>query len=91
MTDEEQQSVEAETEAVSAAEAEEVSSAEAEEGIVPGPRPLGPLEEELDVYPIRPPEHDPRWALWVMWTWVGIAIFFIVFILVLIVLGFYYD
>ncbi len=69
------------------------AGAESETGtpVVPGPRPLGPLEEELDVYPIRPPEHEPRWALWVMWTWAGIAIFFIVFILVLIVLGFYYD
>ncbi len=83
MTDEEQQSAGAEPEAV--------SSAEAQQSVVPGARPLGPLEEELDVYPVRPPEHDPRWALWVMWTWVGIAIFFIVFILVLIVLGFYYD
>ena len=58
MTDEEQQSAEAE------------AGAEAEEVVDPGPRPVGPLDEELDVYPLRPPEHDPRWAVWVMWIWV---------------------
>lgn len=49
------------------------------------------LEKELSVYPLRDPSEDPRWALRTIWTWVGIAVFLLVFIVVLIVLGIWYD
>ena len=83
MTDEEQQSADAAP--------EEAPPSEAGQAVEPGPRPVGPVDEELDVYPIRPPEQDPRWAVWIMWIWIGLAVFALVFILVLIVLGFFYG
>ena len=49
------------------------------------------LEDELDVYPLREPAEDPRWALWIVWPWIGIALGSIAFILVLLILGWYYD
>ena len=50
-----------------------------------------PLEEGLDVYPLRDPAEDPRWTLRVVWTWVSIAIFLLLFIITMIILGLWYD
>jgi len=50
-----------------------------------------PREAELDVYPLREQSEDPRWALGIVWTWVSIAIFLMVFIITLFVLGLWYD
>lgn len=49
------------------------------------------FEQELEVYPLRDPSEDPRWALRVMWIWIGIAVFLLLFFLVLLVLGIFYD
>ena len=46
---------------------------------------------ELDVYPLRERSEDPRWAVWTVWIWVGIASFCLLFILWLVVMGFFYD
>lgn len=50
-----------------------------------------PLEEGLDVYPLRDPSEDPRWALRTIWTWVSISIFLLLFIVTMIILGLWYD
>jgi hypothetical protein len=55
------------------------------------PAPEEPPEDDEDVWPERNPSEDPRWALWIVWIWVGIALSSIVFILTLLVLGWYYD
>lgn len=49
------------------------------------------LEEGLDVYPIRDPSEDPRWALRTIWVWVSIAIFLLLFIVTLLILGLWFD
>jgi hypothetical protein len=48
-------------------------------------------EKEVIQYPLRNPAQDPRWALGVVWTWIGIAVFLLLFFVVLILLGFWYD
>jgi len=48
-------------------------------------------EAALDVYPLRDPSEDPRWALWVAGIWLVIAIGLFLFFLVLLVLGIWYD
>jgi hypothetical protein len=47
--------------------------------------------EDLDLYPLKKPDEDPRWAVRTVWIWVGIALFFLAFILILLVLGLFYD
>ena len=39
----------------------------------------------------RNAEEDPRWAIRTVWAWTGFALFNLVFILALIVLGYFYD
>jgi len=46
---------------------------------------------DLEKYPIRNASEDPRWALWVVWIWVSIALFLLIFISTLIILGFWFD
>lgn len=53
--------------------------------------PVAALERELDVYPLRDASEDPRWALWVMCIWIGIALFLLLFFVVLFILGIFYD
>jgi len=48
-------------------------------------------EPDLDVYPLRDPSEDPRWALRVAWTWIIIAMGLFLFFMVLAVLGIWYD
>ena len=50
-----------------------------------------PLEKDLDVYPLRNPSEDPRWAVRTIWTWVCMAVFLLLFLIVLIILGLWYD
>jgi hypothetical protein len=49
------------------------------------------LEENPEAYPLRDPSEDPRWALRIIWTWVSIAIFLLLFFVVLLILGLWYD
>jgi hypothetical protein len=49
------------------------------------------LEENPEAYPLRDPSEDPRWALRIIWTWVSIAIFLLLFFVVLLILGIWYD
>lgn len=51
----------------------------------------GPLEETLAVYPLRGPSEDPGWAVKTVWTWICIAVFLLLFFVVLLVLGLWYD
>ena len=48
-------------------------------------------EEEVDVYPLREPSEDPRWAVRTVRVWVIIALFLLLFIIVLLILGLWYD
>ena len=48
-------------------------------------------EEEIEVYPLRGPYEDPRWAVRTVWVWVSIAVFLLLFIIVLLILGLWYD
>lgn len=50
-----------------------------------------PAEASLDVYPLREPSHDPRWAVYTVWTWVGVAVFLLVFLITLFILGLWFD
>jgi len=49
------------------------------------------VEPTPDVYPLRDPSEDPRWALWVMGIWMTIAIGLFLFLVTLLILGFWYD
>lgn len=48
-------------------------------------------ETDLEVYPLRPPSADPRWAVRTVGCWVIFAVASLIFILVLVVLGAIYD
>lgn len=49
------------------------------------------VEETPDVYPLRPASDDPRWALWVVYTWVIIAVSVFIFLITMLILGIWYD
>lgn len=53
--------------------------------------PPDAIEDDLDGYPLRDPAEDPRWALRTVQIWVGIAIFLLLFIITLVILGFWFD
>ena len=67
---------------------EQTENLTAEDG---GVRTDNPLEDELDVYPLRGASEDPRWAVRTVWTWVGIAIFLLLFLVTLLILGLWFD
>jgi len=46
---------------------------------------------DLDSYPLREKEKDPKWAVRTVWIWIGFALVCIVGILILLVLGAIYD
>lgn len=48
-------------------------------------------EQDLDVYPLRDASEDPRWAVRIVWIWVGMALFLLLFLVTLIILGLWYD
>ncbi len=54
-------------------------------------QPPDPIEDALDGYPMRDPSEDPRWALRTVQIWVGMAIFLLLFIITLLILGFWFD
>jgi hypothetical protein len=55
-------------------------------------RPETPEEEGYgDGYPLRPPEEDPRWAVNTVRIWLGFALFSLAIILILLLLGVFYD
>jgi hypothetical protein len=47
--------------------------------------------EDIDDYPLRESNEDPRWAVRTVWIWVGFALFFLAFIIILLILGLFYD
>jgi len=49
--------------------------------------PARDWDKDLDSYPLREKSKDPRWAIRIVWTWVGVVLVFIAFILWLIVAG----
>lgn len=49
------------------------------------------VEHELDVYPLREAAEDPNWAIRTVWVWVGIAVFLLLFFVVMTILGIFYD
>lgn len=58
----------------------------------PAESPAAPAwEADLDVYPLRPGNEDPGWARKCVWTWVGFALFSILFIVVWLIAGMYYH
>ena len=63
------------------------SDATPETAAPPGPE----WENELDVYPLKDPQDDPRWAVRTVWIWTGIAIASLIFIVILLILGAIYD
>ena len=46
---------------------------------------------DLDVYPLRDASEDPRWAVRTVWVWVGMALFLLLFLITLFILGLWYD
>lgn len=54
-------------------------------------QPAHPWEAELEEYPLRQPEDDPKWAVRIVQTWLGVALFSAAFVLTLLILGFFYD
>jgi hypothetical protein len=53
-------------------------------------QPVAP-QEGINLYPLRDPSEDPRWAVRVVWTWVIIGLFLLAFIVTLFILGFWFD
>lgn len=49
------------------------------------------VEETPDLYPLRPASEDPRWALWVVYIWVVMALLLLAFLVTMLVLGIWYD
>jgi hypothetical protein len=49
------------------------------------------IDDHLDGYPLRDPSEDPHWAVRTVWTWVGMALFLLLFIITLLILGFWFD
>lgn len=68
------------------AEPNETTQAEPECGTTEGTAEEQPVE-----LPLRAPSEDPTWAVRTVWTWVGMAIFLLIFILLLIILGWWFD
>jgi hypothetical protein len=47
--------------------------------------------QEDDIYPLRKPSEDPRWAVRTVWIWITIALSSLAFILIMLILGIFYD
>jgi len=48
-------------------------------------------QKDLDVYPLRDASEDPRWAVRTVWVWVSMALFLLLFLITLFILGLWYD
>ena len=55
------------------------------------PEKKASAEADLEIYPLREPSDDPRWAIRVVKIWIGFVIAALIFILTLLVLGAIYD
>ncbi|HDY64602.1 MAG TPA: hypothetical protein ENH84_00010 [Phycisphaerae bacterium] len=64
---------------------------ETENQIKTAEQPAHRWETEMDTYPLRTAKEDPRWAIATVGIWVCFAMFCIIFIVLLLVLGWYYD
>lgn len=53
--------------------------------------PAPQWEAQLDAYPTRAADEDPRWALWLFWIWGSITVACIAGIVLLLILGWFYD
>lgn len=53
--------------------------------------PAHPWEAELEEYPLRQSEEDPKWAVRIVQTWLSVALFSVAFVLALLILGFFFD
>jgi hypothetical protein len=49
------------------------------------------LEQGPEPYPLRNASEDPRWAVRIVWIWVGTAVFLLLFLITLLILGYWYD
>jgi len=71
---------------------QEKAAADAEKETPPkGKNVVHPWEAELNNYPLRPPEEDPGWAVKTVKIWLWTAIALGIFIVALLVLGYFYD
>lgn len=52
---------------------------------------IEPIAEEIEAYPLRKGSEDPRWALRIIQVWVCMALFLLLFFVVLMILGIWYD
>ena len=50
-----------------------------------------PEEKEEDLYPLKKPSEDPKWAVRTVWIWVSFAVASLLFILILLFLSIFYD
>lgn len=46
---------------------------------------------ELDTYPLREKEEDPKWAVRTVWVWIAFALALTSFFIILLILGAIYD
>jgi hypothetical protein len=53
--------------------------------------PEGKVPDSERPYPLREPAEDPRWALWVVRVWLGIAVSGLIFFVILLILGAFHD
>ncbi len=68
------------------------AEAKAPPGEEAGQAPSGPKwEAELDSYPLREKSEDKRWAVRTVWTWIGVLIVSLTFIMTMLVLGAIHD
>ncbi len=49
------------------------------------------IEAALEEYPLRPPQEDPGWAIKTVWIWVVVAVGLFVFLVLLTILGIFFD
>jgi hypothetical protein len=47
--------------------------------------------DDMDTYPERDAEEDPRWALGTVWVWLGFDLLCVAFIATLMILGAFFD
>jgi hypothetical protein len=72
---------------------DKLMSAQAEKNVTDAGNIKEPDEQQkdLDVYPLRDASEDPRWAVRTVWIWVGMALFLLLFLLTLFILGLWFD
>jgi hypothetical protein len=78
---------------------EEIKKMEEENQVSPGEKSEGPAPSEkvpewvseLDNYPLREKEEDPKWAVRTVWIWLAFAMALTTFFIILLILGAIYD